>query len=811
MKSNKAARVLLAREARALKLLWLVSLVVMSGAALWQFFAQPAGIRFSLLDSERVRIFAYGGAMLVGGAAAYLQVQDERKEGTWGGYWLLPVDRRVLWLAKSAVGLFSIVVGAVLPAALLVLLVVGSSNRGGPVPLSGVLHPLGAAMAGALAYFSVWLAADRDEARIIGTRLIPILSALAITVIAVALKSVHVLLTAAVLGFAIAVVAAAVFHVSVRRGAHRARPSVAIALAMVPALALASLLALELSTAFTRPPVGTARYETLDADGLPIAIERTDGSATATSLTTGESRELPANERQLVMAGLQSERVDPHTRLRQFEQGGVRAFYDTTAGTHELYDTRTGVHIGCLGDTGFQQRDCKPLVGRLFDVVMVGSHHLLLTEGGVYRVDAGRREIALVMRAELSDAHATLDERAPIVVRHGGTVEAIDAAGRVVASCLDVGAGPVLVGVTRTGSLAGIKLGDGTTFRCDTAGEVTATGTLNLGQPVVERSVQERTAEAIMGTIPVVVSRSSDVLQPVDPFPALVLSTVSAAAAGLLLWLLRDRRAGLIAALTCVLFGPLALVSLAWVYGPALRRSWQGRRNPALALAAGIVMVGCSEPAPVEPQVAVVAPKTTGGPIALTAEPSATSTEQTSARPDLAVVVVLDRSGSMSGEPIDMARLGLADLARRMAPEDIFEVIVFDSAPTKVVGAAPRKSQPDAAAQIASIEARGGTNALPALDVAYQDIAALTASRKHIIFVTDGLFPVAGIPELATAMRGDDITLTTVALGEADRQLLTSLAEQGGGRFHHLPDPGSLAQMFRSELERVRSEVPSGG
>jgi Ca-activated chloride channel homolog len=60
-------------------------------------------------------------------------------------------------------------------------------------------------------------------------------------------------------------------------------------------------------------------------------------------------------------------------------------------------------------------------------------------------------------------------------------------------------------------------------------------------------------------------------------------------------------------------------------------------------------------------------------------ELTAPTPPEAATRPGQAVVVVLDRSGSMGGEPIHAARTAIADLVRRLSPQDVFGLVTFDS------------------------------------------------------------------------------------------------------------------------------------
>jgi hypothetical protein len=109
---------------------------------------------------------------------------------------------------------------------------------------------------------------------------------------------------------------------------------------------------------------------------------------------------------------------------------------------------------------------------------------------------------------------------------------------------------------------------------------------------------------------------------------------------------------------------------------------------------------------------------------------------------------------------------------------------------------------------IMQIQSGGGTAIFPALDAAYQDLSVIAARKKHVILLTDGRSEAEGLRDLVQAMVAESITVTTVGLGDGtDADLLRSLAEYGGGRFHAVPDPNSLPRIFTRETEMISRQA----
>ena len=88
--------------------------------------------------------------------------------------------------------------------------------------------------------------------------------------------------------------------------------------------------------------------------------------------------------------------------------------------------------------------------------------------------------------------------------------------------------------------------------------------------------------------------------------------------------------------------------------------------------------------------------------------------------PEVALALVIDRSGSMTGLPLEMAKQAAKATADTLAADDLLEVIAFDSQPTRIVRMTPAKHGARIQSDIARIQAGGGTEIFPALDAAYQ-------------------------------------------------------------------------------------------
>ncbi len=175
----------------------------------------------------------------------------------------------------------------------------------------------------------------------------------------------------------------------------------------------------------------------------------------------------------------------------------------------------------------------------------------------------------------------------------------------------------------------------------------------------------------------------------------------------------------------------------------------------------------------------------------------------------LALALVIDRSGSMSGPKMELTKEAARGTAQMLAPEDLISVVVFDSQSHSVVRLQTASNRQRILNDIAQIRASGGTNILPGLREAFDQLVNARARKKHVILLSDGQSPYEGIPELIDDAVAARITVSAVGVGEgADQTLLQMIATRGGGRFYHTRDPASIPQIFTRETAEIsRSSV----
>ncbi|MGF9976405.1 VWA domain-containing protein [Viridibacillus arvi] len=173
--------------------------------------------------------------------------------------------------------------------------------------------------------------------------------------------------------------------------------------------------------------------------------------------------------------------------------------------------------------------------------------------------------------------------------------------------------------------------------------------------------------------------------------------------------------------------------------------------------------------------------------------------------PSLGLTIVLDRSGSMSGNKINLAKEAAARSVELLREEDTFGFIAFDDRPWEIIPPTPLKDKKQAIEQILSVAPNGGTEIYTSLSLAYERMQDIKLQRKHIILLTDGQAATNNSYEqLIAEGKKANITLSTVAIGQdSDRSLLQYLAEAGAGRFYDVADEETIPSILSRETSML--------
>jgi len=202
---------------------------------------------------------------------------------------------------------------------------------------------------------------------------------------------------------------------------------------------------------------------------------------------------------------------------------------------------------------------------------------------------------------------------------------------------------------------------------------------------------------------------------------------------------------------------------------------------------------------------------------------------QTATLPTVAIVLVIDTSGSMEAFGTELAKEELAkevaaSVIDHLGEHDLIGVVTFDQEYRWLVPMTEARNRGRVLEEISRLTAGGGTLMYQPLEAAHNALRASPARLRHVIVMSDGLTdpgpPGTSFHTLATAMARDRVTLSTVAIGhDADIPFMRNLATWGLGRAYFAKDLYAIPEIFtteaflamRSYLIEARSPLsPSG-
>ena len=173
--------------------------------------------------------------------------------------------------------------------------------------------------------------------------------------------------------------------------------------------------------------------------------------------------------------------------------------------------------------------------------------------------------------------------------------------------------------------------------------------------------------------------------------------------------------------------------------------------------------------------------------------------EKEKEKPGLAMVLVIDKSSSMGGQKLELAKDAARGTVELLGDKDQIGVIAFDGMPYWVSEMTSASQKSVVIDRISAIELGGGTTLYPAMEEAFRALRSTSAKLKHVIILTDGHSTPGDFEGIAQDMAAMRITVSSVGLGEVDEPLLRRIAEIGNGRAYFCTDATSVPQVFAKE------------
>ena len=179
------------------------------------------------------------------------------------------------------------------------------------------------------------------------------------------------------------------------------------------------------------------------------------------------------------------------------------------------------------------------------------------------------------------------------------------------------------------------------------------------------------------------------------------------------------------------------------------------------------------------------------------------------------VAIVLDRSGSMSGQKLEHAKQAAIQAVDRLSNEDIVSVITYNHTVKVIIPATKISDKNKINQQIRSIQSGGNTALFAGISKGAAEVRKFLDKDRvnRVILLSDGKAnsgpssPKA-LGDLGASLIKEGISVTTLGLGEDyNEDLMNQLARKSDGNHTFIESPTQLVKIFNAEFGDILSVV----
>ena len=187
-------------------------------------------------------------------------------------------------------------------------------------------------------------------------------------------------------------------------------------------------------------------------------------------------------------------------------------------------------------------------------------------------------------------------------------------------------------------------------------------------------------------------------------------------------------------------------------------------------------------------------------------------------REPLNLVAVVDKSGSMNGEPLALVRRSLKTILRQMRPGDQITIVLYGDESHRYLEptAITRTNIPEILGKIDRIESNGSTNMEEGLrvgyDAAFETQKAFKGATRVMLFTDEqpnvGATDAESFMGMAKEASARSVGLTTIGVGvQFDAALATDISSVRGGNLFFMANEAEVDSVFAAKLDYMAAEV----
>ncbi|MEA2552012.1 MAG: Ca-activated chloride channel [Fimbriimonadaceae bacterium] len=184
-------------------------------------------------------------------------------------------------------------------------------------------------------------------------------------------------------------------------------------------------------------------------------------------------------------------------------------------------------------------------------------------------------------------------------------------------------------------------------------------------------------------------------------------------------------------------------------------------------------------------------------------------------RTPLNLGLVIDRSGSMEGPPLEYVKQACSHVVDMLNQDDVLSIVTFEQMVDVLMPPQRVTNKQMIKEGISHILAGNTTNLYEGMRVGFQQVIAgeQPGRATRLVVLTDG-DPTEGIKNFqsivgqAAEFKSRGITCTFLGFGpDYNEELLAAMAKRSGGNYYYIPRPEMIPEVFRTEMEKLLTTI----